>query len=574
MKTRGLTARQLFEQVLRVPQRGRRTLGPLVLHAEQARLIDAWDAIDVDGAPVYDELFCYWQKKTGKSTTTGGLVLHELIAGRESDREILLVSSDLDQSKDITFASVARFVDRHPWLRQHVTCGRTEVRYRETLVDPRTGGRHVEEHVIRAIPARDAKSLHGSNATLTTFDEYWTQSTYDVVEALGRSPARQFPRVLYASYAGLRSSQRAGNPLWDLHQRWKRGDDPRLFVSYIGGPDGWRSVPWLTAAFMEQERRRFEAVPAKFKRLYLNEWASGDEGTFLTAVEIAEATDAGLAAEPVRQAGMTYSIGGDLGLTHDLTALALSHVDLRGCVVVDAVRSWQGTRATPVDLSAVEAVLVEWASQFNAAIHLDQWQGAFLAQRLQARGFRVTTHTVETARLDNYASLLKTLFKNRHVRIPDDPTLIEQLETIEGQELARRDRVRFTSGPGGHDDLVMAICLSVESFVREVRGVDGTTHLAFEARTVGRRRMEDISVCRSWTLMPSYHGQCPLVNVPSANPGCASCAAFASTERAHAEHRAAGGAEMTRLAFIRQHMVRSPYIEHLKFDLAMANYMV
>jgi phage terminase large subunit-like protein len=573
MKTRGLTARQLFEQVLRVPQRGRRTLGPLTLHAEQARLIDAWDAVDADGRPIYDELFCYWQKKTGKSTTTGGLVLHELIAGRESDREILLVSSDLDQSKDITFASVVRFVDRHPWLRQHVTCGRTEVRFKETLIDPQTGGRHIEEHLIRAIPARDAKSLHGSNATLTTFDEYWTQSGYDVVEALGRSPARQHPRVLYASYAGLRSSQHAGNPLWDLHQRWKRGDDPRLFVSYIGGSDGWRSVPWLTEAFMEQERRRFEAVPSKFRRLYQNEWASSDEGTFLTASEIADATDAALPVEPIRQLGMTYSIGGDLGLTHDLTAIALSHVDLAGRVVVDAVRSWQGTRATPVDLIAVEAVLADWARRFDAAIHLDQWQGAFLAQRLQASGVRVTTHTIETARLDNYASLLKTLFKNRYVRIPGHPTLIEQLETIEGEELARRDRVRFTSGPGGHDDLVMAICLSVESFVRELRGPDNTMQLAFESRTIGRQRMEDITSCRAWVMNPRSHGQCPLINNGSANTGCAKCAAFASTERAHQEYLAGGGSYMSRLAFIDRHMVRSPYIERMKFGLAMANYM-
>jgi hypothetical protein len=78
---------------------------------------------------------------------------------------------------------------------------------------------------------------------------------------------------------------REGNPLWDLWQRWKANSDPRLFVSFIGGPDGWKQIQWIKPSFIESQRRKFASVPSKFKRLWLNEWAAGDEGSFLSGEE-------------------------------------------------------------------------------------------------------------------------------------------------------------------------------------------------------------------------------------------------------------------------------------------------
>lgn len=562
-----MTALELFSRLLRVPQRGTRRLGPVTLYPEQQRLVEAWDAIGADGRPLYDELVCYWGKKSGKSTTVAGLTLHELVSGRESDREILLVSRDLDQSRDIVFATIARFVSRDPWLREHITVGKTEIRYVETVTDSRTGGRHTETHIIRALAGgSNADSLHGSNATLTVFDELWAFPNYDVIEALGRSPARECPRVLYASYAGLRSQQRIGVPLWDLHTRWKANTDPSLFVSYIGGPDGWRAVPWLTEAFMAKERRRFEAVPSKFVRLYENTWSSGDEGTFLSAAEITDATDTTIPTEPQPVAGTKYSIGADLGLTHDLSAVVLSHVDADGRVAVDAVRSWRGTKAKPVDLADVESVIVAWAQRFRADVHLDQWQGVYIAQRLARLSLTATTHTIESSKLDNYASLLKTLFKNRHVRVPADPTLIEQLETIEGQELSRRDRVRFTSGVGGHDDTVMALCLSIETFAKTVRDANGTVRLAFRIGHIGLKRMADITYCRAAQATTKPDVRCPLTIGYSAEIGCLKCAAYTSAKEAQAAHEANGGAFMSLRGFIQLHMVPCAFIRDQAFN--------
>jgi hypothetical protein len=85
----------------------------------------------------------------------------------------------------------------------------------------------------------------------------------------------------------------------------------------------------------------------------------------------------------------------------------------------------------------VEATILELARRFHAEVHLDGWNSALLAQRLQRLDLMtVKTHTMESSRLDAYATLLKTLFVNRQIRIPRHG-LIDELENLQGEELRR-----------------------------------------------------------------------------------------------------------------------------------------
>ena len=218
--------------------------------------------------------------------------------------------------------------------------------------------------------------------------------------------ARREPEPPYLPNAallvqGLRSQMREGNPLWDLWQRWKAGSDPRLFVSHIGGPDGWRSIPWIKPSFIESQRRKFASVPSKFKRLWENEWASGDEGSFLSGEEIHAAIDPDLSEPAQGLPGMAYTLGVDLGLTFDWSALCLTHIGPDHKLTVDAVRFWRGTRARPVSIMAVEEEIVALAQRFHIGrVVLDQWQAAQLSERLGQRRVReVFTVTVDPSRL-------------------------------------------------------------------------------------------------------------------------------------------------------------------------------
>lgn len=545
----GYTARSVFDKLLLAPQQGTRTLAPLRLHPEQARLIEAFDAVEPEtGLPRYDELGGFWMKKAGKSTTGGGLVIAELIGrSAEPDREVLIVASDLSQARDVIFASAARFAKRHPLLEKRIQVKRTELVYREQVTNDRTGGRHIEEHIARAIPARDAKSEHGRNPTLTVFDEFWTIDA-DTLEALAPSPARKVSRLLYFSYAGLKADRVDGNPLWDLWRRWEAKSSPRLFVSYIGGADGWKHVPWITQRFMDERREQFAHIPSKFLRLFQNEWASGDVGTFLTAQEI---IDAKAAYQDSAPAPSDVVIGVDLGISFDLTGIVVSSVEGgTGRLRVHHAEGIRGTKRSPVKLMEVQDKILALARQYHTRrVVMDRWQAQLMAEQLQQRGLSVSLVSCDSAWLDRMATHLKTWFASRSIAIPNALMFVEQLETLEAQELRRQDRVRFTASGAAHDDIVTALCLSAQHFVgRDKRPEDSLIGKAVhpEGACVLHMNGLDWSACfimggHRWPYDPLCFKACNML---------------ADLRRRHAAHQEKTGEQVNILHFYRQHPMR------------------
>ena len=287
---------------------------------------------------------------------------------------------------------------------------------------------------------------------------------------------------MWASYAGLKSQQRPGVPWFDLLTRGRRGDDPSLFFSHIGGPDGWRQIPWITEAWVESMRRQFEFVPSKFRRLVFNEPSSSDNA-FLTVQEVRDARDATLTEPTQPDLFASYALGIDLGLTHDWTAAVLVHLDRNRKAVVDLTRTWRGSKGRPVNLADVEEEIVTLSQRFRPSrIVVDAWQAEYLRQRLYNRGVEgVQTTTIDPAHLDKLATLTKSVFAERAIRISHgEHDLLEQLETLEAQEMGaknrRRDRLRFTSGRGttaaqAHDDIALAMSLALEVLEERRRGI-------------------------------------------------------------------------------------------------------
>lgn len=559
------TLQAFAEAFLRVPEAGTRRLVPMRLHAEQRRLFAAYDAVTPGtGLPQYAELMASWIKKSGKTTTAAAVSLYDLLVNpyEPEAREIIIAGADLDQGVDAVLAQIKRFIRHHEWLRRHLRVLASEVIYREQVREARTGGEYTTEHRIRVIASRDPKSAHGHNASLVICDEWWAASP-DLAEALAPSAARRAARMLYTTYCGLRASQVAGNPLWDLFTRWKAGE-PGLFVSYIGGPDGWRQIPWITERFINQERRRLAHIPSRFRRLWQNEWSAGDEGTFLSSDEIQAAIDRHL-VEPVGgETGVGYSMGVDLGYSWDWAAVTVAHADPATTqLVVDAVRFWRGTKAAPIDLMRVQEEILALGRRFTLQkVLLDQWQGLLLKENLIRLGLScVEAVTLETARLDAMATLLKNLFASRRIRIPaHPPELIEQLETIRGEESARRDRIRFTSGTGpgagSHDDIVVSLVLAAQALGRDVGRPNLPARWArCEAPTIG------------------FSGACylmggqvmPLGGVWEA--GCRLCPGHLAAKRTYAAFIERGGQPMGLRAFAQTMMGGNEFTEGVRLRL-------
>jgi hypothetical protein len=161
-------------------------------------------------------------------------------------------------------------------------------------------------------------------------------------------------------------------------------------------------------------------------------------------------------------------IGVDVGISRDTTGVIASHLHKQR-LIVDAVRIFRGTKANPVSLMQVETEILSLAHKLGARqVVADRWQAQLLAERLRARGLHVMLVTSDVASLDRWATQLKMWFSRRLVRIPNDPELIEQLEGLEGEEMRRRDRVRFTATGANHDDAAVALCLSAEPHAQDV----------------------------------------------------------------------------------------------------------
>ena len=528
----GLSFGEFLQEFIRVRDPLTNALGPLRPHAEQQRLIAAMDARDASGGRQLREAVLSWPRKAGKSATDAAIALYLLTSDPfEQDREVAILSSDLQQSKDAVYAAVRRMVRAHSWLRDRVTCRRTEATYRDEAG---------AEHVLRVLP-RDPRGIHGLNLSGLIADEVWVHDSWDLLEGVSPSPARRNPITIWSSYGGLRHQRQPGNPWYDVLTRAQAGDDPRLFCSHISGREALRAIPWITDEWIDRMARQFAHVPAKYQRLVLNQWATGDAGSFLTAAEVADAIDRGRSGLPIGPApGCT--IGVDLGLSHDTCAIVASRVDDQMRLVVEAVEIYRGTPSKPVSLMMVEDRIVALASALGARkIVGDRWQFQLLAERLSARGLAVQQVTSDAARLDKWATNLKRWFATRAVRIPQHADLIEQLEGLEGEELRRRDRIRFTATGHHRDDAAIALCLSV---------TDG-------AANVGRQRMAEIDSC----ILADHIGAAPAcylwtpIGRPPSDPICRQCAANLSTKAAHRAHVERNGEAIDLRTFVARGLI-------------------
>jgi hypothetical protein len=558
-----LTLRQFWQTFVRISGPGGALVTPTP-HREQERFIAAYDARASAGTRIR-EFLLWWAKKVAKSTTGAIAGLHHLVAEADEpeDRLIGLASYDEEQA-GIVFNAAAQIVKRHPWLEQNIRVLRGEMVYVERLVDPRTGGSYTREHRLRQL-ARDAKGTHGEPWSAVIRDELWSEPDHSMSEALIPSPTRQRPFVLYLSYAPLKTMMRPGVPMYDVLQRAKAGD-PSLFYSYIGGSDedaSWRVCPWITPAWIEDQRRLFAASPSRFRRVVLNEEVAGDGDSLLTAEEVQAATDRTLQPATKGQPGTLYYAGLDLGVTVDHAAFVIVHLDADCRVVVDLCKVWRGSKDAPVSFLEVEQYIVEAAQRFKIdRLTVDQWNARLLVQRLQLRGISAYSVTVEQSRIDKIITVVKGTFSRRLIRIaPTETYLLEQLESLRTIETRtpRRDLLKFApsgTGPDAsqHDDAAVALGLCLER-VKD---------------RIGQNRMAE---------MP--HG-CPVEQYFRADPGCylwggmtipiqpqcKECPGHLSTKAARDAHRQRTGEYLDLRTFIARQLIQpNTFVVNRRFSI-------
>ena len=196
-----------------------------------------------------------------------------------------------------------------------------------------------------------------------------------------------------------------------------------VYDNALAEPDLWRvsevhtAAPWIDPQLIEAERRSL--TESAFARLWQNRWATGDDA-LVSAEDLEAAATHDGALDPVP--GRTYITAVDVGLVNDRTVVVVAHAEHNGqdppVVVVDRLWRFQGTKRRPVDLSTVEAVILEAHQRYPGTVIADPYQAAQLAQRLKARGVSVRTFDFTTTSVGRLASTMLQLLRSRRLHLP------------------------------------------------------------------------------------------------------------------------------------------------------------
>jgi phage terminase large subunit-like protein len=321
------------------------------------------------------------------------------------------------------------------------------------------------------VMAADAASAWGLRGEMFVVDEFAQWPTTPGPRRLWQAILSAVPKVSGARLVILTTAGDPGHPAHKVLVDAKASAAWR--VHEVPGP-----VPWIyPEALAEQQRLLPES---QFRRLHLNQWVTAED-SLVDAEDLAACVTLDGPVDP--RPGVAYRIGGDLGLKKDRTAVAVCHLD--GVVVVlDRLVVFQGTRRHPVRLDDVEEAVFEAARRYNGArVHLDPWQAVGLGQRLARRGVRVDEYTFSAQSVGRLASTLFRLLRDRHVALPDDEELLDELANVRLRETSP-GVLRMEHDPDKHDDRAIALALAAFALVERPPSRGGYA-VTMAHRTIG-----------------------------------------------------------------------------------------
>jgi phage terminase large subunit-like protein len=391
-------------------------------------------------------------KKSGKTFLAGCIAIVEAMS-REGV-EIVVVANDEEQSRSRVFATAVALCEKNPELWECV------VRSTVNELGFSNGS------VIRAI-ASDYRGAAGGRQFLVIFDELWGYSSENATrlfEELRPPPTEKGSYILIVSYAGWTGESTV---LERLYQRALKGKRISRYEIYTSGGlcAFWSHVgrqPWQTKAFFEREEA--ELRPNQFRRLYRNEWVSG-ESEFLSAEDWDSIIDPN--HSPILN-DATVHVGVDLGVKNDSSAVAaVAHDPATKKIMMAFHRIWKPLRGRPVNLNEVKTYIEEINQRHRLmAVVIDPSQAYLLASQLAQKGITVKEFPQTIPNLTRMGGSLYSLVKDKNLIAYGAPDLREHILNCTALETPSGIRMVKTTGSRKIDAAValsMAICSAIET---------------------------------------------------------------------------------------------------------------
>jgi hypothetical protein len=226
----------------------------------------------------------------------------------------------------------------------------------------------------------------------------------------------------------------------------------RLYQKGRTDPD-WESWTFPTAANPHILKSEIDAAKSDlpeivFRQEYLAEFVDDNTSVFRRVLDAVN----GDTAPPITEHSR-YVVGCDYGRTNDATAFAVLDLDSGHIVELD--------RMTQTDYQTQINRLVALVEKYNNASVVSEYNsmGGPLTEALIGQGLDVEafhTNPVSKARVIDGLSLA---FERGEIHIPNDPILINELQSYESKRLPS-GRMQYSAPSGQHDDTVIATALA------------------------------------------------------------------------------------------------------------------
>lgn len=251
------------------------------------------------------------------------------------------------------------------------------------------------------------------------------------------------------------STPRGHNWFWEL---FNKGNDP-LFPQY----KSWNFPSWFRPGFPAGEK--VEAQMSLPDRLFRQEYGAEfipDAGGVFRGVETVSTAD--IVQEPYEG---NFSMGVDWGKSNDFTVISVMDRDTRRQVDVDRFNQigWSLQRGRLITLYE------KWKPQIIWAEHNSF--GDPNIEALQAEGLPVHSFVTTAQSKGPLIEMLAAEIERKNVTLLNDRVQIAELQAYEMERLPS-GIFRYNAPDGGHDDMVIALALSLYGAVNIPGNIVGT----------------------------------------------------------------------------------------------------
>jgi phage terminase large subunit-like protein len=392
-------------------------------------------------------------------------------------------AGDADQARLLRDA-IARLAALNPWLGKMLDVQRDRV---------------VNKHVGSALTvlSSDAATSYGLLVDFAVVDEIAVWANRELFDSILSAVAKKSRAMMACiTNAGWVDS-------WVYGTREAIRGDGDWYFHAIDGP----VASWISAKTLAEQKRLLPAI--SYQRLWLNQWGSGS-GDALASDDITAAVDANLTEAVKRLPGWKYTMGVDLSLSRDASAVCvvgrcvgaarevvqrrkhpiggpvalaremglldggdvnerriMRRVKGDGSFRLARLRLWKPSPGHRINLESIEQYIRRTAERFDCDILLDAYQAASIHERLVRDGFRAELVQFTMPVLNSIAQTLLSGFADRTIKLYNQPDLVQQLGQLRIEEKAAGVRLVSPRTKAGHGDAASAFGLAIYGASRE-----------------------------------------------------------------------------------------------------------